>query len=53
MNKKDYVALHALLAKLKYEVVYMSYMETDSEEFEEELDAIDKVMQIFIVDMEE
>lgn len=54
MNKKDYVLLHSLLAKLKYELqielleVHQDYID----EVKKQIEAVDEVMKIFIVECE-
>lgn len=55
MNKEDYIQLHTILAKLKYELE-IELLEVTSKEYMEELRkqimAIDEVMKIFIVECE-
>ena len=53
MNKEEYIQLHTLLAKLKYELE-IELLESANKEYLEELrghiNAIDDVMKIFIVE---
>lgn len=55
MNKEEYVQLHTLLAKLKYELE-IEILNISNKEYVEELrgniNAIDDVMKIFIVECE-
>lgn len=55
MNKEDYVQLHTILAKLKFEL-QMNLMEISDIDYLRELrtqiDAIDEVMKIFVVECE-
>ena len=55
MNKEEYVQLHKILAKLKYELE-IQMLEVDDFDYIKELKkqskAIDEVMKIFIVDCE-
>lgn len=54
MNKEEYVQLHTLLAKLKYELE-IEMLEVTSDyikELRKQIDAIDEVMKIFIVECE-
>ena len=53
MNKEEYIQLHTLLAKLKYELNIELLNVTNNEYLEElrkQIDAIDEVMKIFIVE---
>lgn len=52
MNKKDYVLLHTLLAKLKYELEMelLKAIEKYAIEMKENIKAIDEIMKIFIVE---
>lgn len=53
MNKNEYVELHRLLAKLKFELS-ISICETSDnkliKEYRDDIEAIDKIMQVFIID---
>lgn len=54
MNKEDYVHLHTLLAKLRYELE-MELLEVNDNyinELKKQIEAINTVMEIFIVDSE-
>lgn len=53
MKKEEYVELHKLLAKLKYEIGITLCEVTNEElinEYQEFLKAINKVMEIFIIE---
>ena len=51
MNKKDYVLLHTLLAKLKYELEMelLKAIEKYAIEMKENIKAIDEIMKIFVM----
>lgn len=55
MTKEEYIQLHTLLAKIKYELE-IEMLEVTNEAYIEELrkqiDALDEVMKIFIVECE-
>lgn len=53
MKKHEYIELHRLLAKLKYELVIEMCEMCDKEsikEYQENIKAIDNIMQVFILD---
>lgn len=55
MNKEDYVQLHTLLAKMKFELEVKLLKEADFdyiEKMNKQLKAIDEVAKIFIVECE-
>lgn len=54
MSKEDYIQLHTILAKIKYELE-IEILEATNEyakELRKQLGAIDEVMKIFIVECE-
>ena len=53
MSKEDYAQLHYLLAKLKYELMVLSFeysKEEHKKEVEEQIKAIDLISKVFIVE---
>ena len=54
MNKEEYIQLHTLLAKLKYElgIEILEAITEYAKELRKQIDAIDEVMKIFIVECE-
>ena len=54
MNKEDYVHLHTLLAKLRYEleIELLEVNDTYINELKKQIEAINTVMEIFIVEGE-
>lgn len=52
MDKDDYVELHTLLAKLRFEleIAMLEATEEYMVELQKEIEAVNKVMQIFIVE---
>ena len=55
MKKEEYIQLHTLLAKLKYELeieILDGATKDYLEELRKQIDAIDEVMKIFIVECE-
>jgi len=54
MNKEDYVHLHTLLAKLRYELE-MELLEVNDNyinELKKQIEAVNTVMEIFVVEGE-
>ena len=53
MNKEDYVQLHTVLAKLKYELEIIKW-ETNNQEYIEEIEkhikSIDDLMTVFMLE---
>lgn len=55
MSKEDYVQLHTLLAKIKYELEVALLNEADFDyiaKMKKQIEAIDEVASIFIVECE-